>query len=131
MGLTQIDSTQLSTLPVVPDAGPQQERNDHEGAEEGPDHDALVPVVVRRPRGRRSQGAARPALLGLDGGDVVGVDVDGDNVGELSLVAPLVEGDQTDKVVPGIRDVYSFLESVLGVGIGSSVETAPNDSILT
>ena len=80
---------------MVPDAGPQQERNDHEGAEEGPDHDALVPApVCPAAGGRRGQWTARcSALLGLDGGDVIGVDVDGDNVGELALVASLVEGD--------------------------------------
>ena len=31
---------------MVPDARPQQERDDDEGAEERPDHDALVPVGV-------------------------------------------------------------------------------------
>ena len=69
---------------MVPDAGPQQQRYDHEGAEEGPDHDALVPAPVCRAGGRRGQGTALPALVWQDGGDVVGVDVDGDNVGELT-----------------------------------------------
>ena len=82
-----IKLTQLNCqpcLPVEPDPGPQQQRDDHESAEEGPDHDALVPAPVGRAAGgRRGQGAARTALFWQDG-DVVGVDVDGDNVGELT-----------------------------------------------
>ena len=31
---------------MVPDAGPEQESDDDERAEERPDHDALVPVGV-------------------------------------------------------------------------------------
>ena len=46
-----------------------------------------------------SAGPAVAAAVSRNSGDVAGVDKDGDNVGELALVAPLVEGDEADEVV--------------------------------
>ena len=42
----------------VPDSGPEEERDDDEGAEERPDHRGLVAVSVGGGRGRREGTAA-------------------------------------------------------------------------
>ena len=46
-----------------------------------------------------SAGPAVVAAVSRNGGDLAGVDKDGDNIGELALIVPLVEGDEADEVV--------------------------------